>query len=132
MIGPLAFRILGIPNAWAVVGIVAALLIGVYFLRFLKHLPRRFAVLFTIAGACYVGGGGGIELITGIVEGSGLRGRGMFASFMILEEVLEAGGVTLFLSSLSSYVRTMITGSASDEASVPDDSSLDPARPRVA
>lgn len=51
-------------TSWAVPGLILALLIGVFYLKFLSSLPAPVVVRFMMSGAIFVGGAIGIELAT--------------------------------------------------------------------
>jgi hypothetical protein len=112
MLAPFGRKLTGMPHGWAVFGIAGAVIAGLYFFRFLLHLPRRVAVLFVIAGVCYVGGGGGVELLQGLYERFVQRRGAGVSAIMMVEEIMEAGGATLFLHTLCGYVASQLLPSS--------------------
>lgn len=89
--------------AWVVpYGIGLALLAALY-LRFLLGLPVRDMLRFLVAGALYVLGALGLELVGGLY--ADLRGTHdlAYACIVTLEELLEMLGVTLFVHALLRY-----------------------------
>lgn len=90
--------------AWVIPASVLLLVFGAVYLRFFLHLPRRFQIGFLAAGAVYVGGALGMELITGAFGRVVFAGRAHFL-FDIMEELLEMGGVVLFIAVLLDYCR---------------------------
>jgi hypothetical protein len=92
--------------AWVLVGIPAVLLVGGYYLRFLRGIERRYAVLFVISGAIYVTGAVGFEMWGGwISDHLGDRSALYFVEAH-LEETFEMVGVALFIYSLLSLMKT--------------------------
>lgn len=90
--------------AWVIPASVLLVVFAVVYLRFFLHLPRRFKIGFLAAGAVYVSGALGMELITGAVGRVLLEGRVHFL-FDIVEELLEMSGVLLFITVLLDYCR---------------------------
>jgi hypothetical protein len=83
--------------SWVVPAAALVLLIGVSYLRFLQHLPRRTALRFFIAGTIYVGGAVVMELPLGYwteKHGSHNLGYGLIDA---VEETLEMVGINLFI-----------------------------------
>jgi hypothetical protein len=90
---------------WAIPGGAAALVIGLAFIPFLLHLPRRTAVLFALAGATYLGGAAGLEVVGNSLVAQGLRDTLRYSLWCLLEESLEMFGVILFVDTLLRYMR---------------------------
>ena len=90
---------------WAIPGGAAALVIGLAFIPFLLHLPRRTAVLFALAGAIYLAGAAGLEVVGNSLVAQGLRDTLRYNLWSLLEESLEMFGVILFLDTLLRYMR---------------------------
>jgi hypothetical protein len=98
--------------AWVIPGSVAVAIFALAYLNFLRHLPRRTALLFLAAGATFVGGAMGIELIGGaLADAEGLHSL-RYTIAMTSEEVCEMLGVTLFVYALLDYLRTQAGGCA--------------------
>lgn len=78
------------------------------YLRFLAALPARTRNLFLLAGAIYVAGALGVEMIGG--RHAFVFGRYNFAYTMIatLEEFLEMLGILLFVQALLSYMQVHV------------------------
>ena len=92
--------------AWVVPGIVLVALLTVYFWRFLGRLPARTALAFAAAGAIYLGGAIGMELIGGRYdELYGVTNLG-YVLIVTIEESLEMAGVIVFIWALLDYLRT--------------------------
>jgi hypothetical protein len=88
---------------WAIPGLAGVIVLGLYFLKFLFRLPARTRILFVLAGAIFVGGAVGVEMLSGDyyeVHGYGL-GYSMIAT---IEESLEMAGVILFIYAILDYL----------------------------
>jgi hypothetical protein len=92
--------------AWVIPGTVATFVLGVIYLRFLWRLPARTRWLFVLAGAIFVSGALGFEMLGGrYAEIHGPRTIG-FVALMTIEETLEMIGMSLFLYALLRHVET--------------------------
>lgn len=92
--------------SWAVPGMIVALLIGVFYLRFLSSLPAPIAVRFMMSGAIFVGGAIGVELATEpYLYDDALDTLG-YNLWTPVEEGMEMGGVILFLASLFDFLKS--------------------------
>lgn len=92
--------------SWVIPGIVLVSVLGLYFLRFLLHLPRRTRLQFLLAGTLYVSGALGLELIAGRhVEIHGMDNL-TNSLLMAAEESLEMAGVIVFIKGLLEYLAT--------------------------
>ena len=90
---------------WAIPGGIAALVIGLAFVPFLLHLPRRTASLFAVAGAIYLAGGAGVEIVGNALVSQHKRATLEYHLTSLVEEGLEMFGVILFLYALLLYMR---------------------------
>jgi hypothetical protein len=90
--------------SWVIPAVIVVALVGVSYVRFLKHLPGSTRARFLLAGAIYVGGAVGMELPLGYW--TDLHGTNNFGYAAIdwVEESMEILGVTLFLLSLVDYL----------------------------
>lgn len=82
--------------SWVVPAAVVVLVVGISYVRFLRHLPRRTAIRFLIAGTMYVGGAVLMELPLGYwteKHGSHNLGYGLIDA---VEESLEMLSINLF------------------------------------
>lgn len=92
--------------SWAVPGLIVALLIGVFYLKFLSSLPAPVAVRFMMSGAIFLGGAVGVELATEpYLYDDALDTLG-YNLWTPVEEGMEMGGVILFLASLLDYLKS--------------------------
>ena len=90
---------------WAIPGGAAALVIGLAFIPFLLHLPRRTGVLFALAAAMYLAGAAGLEVVGNSLVAQGLQDTLRYKLWTLLEESLEMFGIILFLDSLLRFMR---------------------------
>lgn len=90
--------------AWVIPGSVLVLVLGLYFLKFLLHLPAKTRFTFLVAAILYLGGAIGFELIGG--RYAELHGTHNLAYNMIstVEESLEMAGVIIFIWALLQYI----------------------------
>jgi hypothetical protein len=113
---------------WVVPALIFVAMVGLCYVPFLISLPRRTAILFLSAGATYVMGAVGMDMVGGvIVEQHGMESIGhTFAQAM--EELLEMLGIVIFLYALLEYIRQQV-GSlrislATEQTSVSTDSGI--------
>ena len=91
--------------SWVIPAGILVLILGISYLRFLKHLPNKTRVQFILAGAIYVTGALVMELPLGYwTDQHGSRNFG-YAAIDLVEESMEILGVTLFLLSLLEYLQ---------------------------
>lgn len=93
---------------WVIPALLFVAFVGLSYVPFLWQLDRRTALLFVIAGATYVMGAVGMDMIGGvIVEQHGMESvEHSFAQ--AVEELLEMLGVLIFLYALLDYIRCRI------------------------
>jgi hypothetical protein len=84
-------------------GVLALFVLGV-FLRFLAALPREIALRFVVAGAIFVGGAIGLEMLGGYWEELHGRQNVTWALLSLIEEACEMAGVVLFIHALLLYI----------------------------
>lgn len=88
--------------AWIVPAIPMVGLFALAYARFLLSLPRSTSLAFVLAGALFVGGAIGMEMVSGYLVTTH-QGALRYAVAMILEETLEITGLCLFLAALIRY-----------------------------
>ena len=94
--------------AWVIPASVCVLAFAMAYVRFLLHLPRRTARWFVLAGALYVGGALGVELIGGAcADWYGFTSM-RYLLAMTAEEVLEMLGIVVFIYALLDYIRAHV------------------------
>ena len=97
-----------IPWVWPAIVLVAIFVIA--FIPFLRGLPRRFVVLFVLAGAVYVSGALGLEIVGALFQ-QALGGQTFAASLMLaIEETTEMIGEVVFIYAFLSYMATYLPG----------------------
>lgn len=86
--------------AWVIPGIAIVLLVGLYFLRFLLHLPASSRYRFVGAAAVYLGGAVGCELIGGRYAEVYGYDNWTYTLIATAEETLEMAGMIAFVWAL--------------------------------
>lgn len=107
VLGP-RFRLGGVlHHAWVAPAMLAVGVLVAVYLPLLRRLPRPTARMFVIAGAVFIGGAVGWEVIGGLVELSGPASTpGRMGTLMVcaaMEETMEMAGVVLFIDALLGY-----------------------------
>lgn len=87
-------------SGWILPYLAALALLGVGYLKFLLRLPARHRNWFVGAGALFVLGTVGCELLGPAMQ---RRGRGFYAACYTLEELFEMIGAAVFLLGLLDY-----------------------------
>lgn len=95
-----------IQSSWVIPGGIVAFLVGLSFIPFLWNLPSRTRNYFIVAGALYVGGAIGVEIIGAPMDADTM----LYNLTTVAEEGLEMFGVILFLIALLSYMRPAAGG----------------------
>jgi signal transduction histidine kinase len=89
--------------SWVLVGLGAVVLVGMTYFRFLLKLSKRSRTLFVLSAAIFVGGGIGVEMLNGAIsERHGSWNLG-YALMTGVEELMEMGGISIFLYALADY-----------------------------
>lgn len=91
-------------RAWVVPAILVAGALALVFARFLLHLPRRTRRQFVVAGAIYVSGCIGMEMVGAKLYSASGRFSFPYQLTAVCEEGLEMLGTILFLSALLAYM----------------------------
>jgi hypothetical protein len=86
--------------AWLIVGVPLVILFGVFYLRFLLHLPARTRTLFILAGSLYVGGAVIIEAISANHLSEVVEYTFSYLAIATLEEFCEMLGIVVFIYAL--------------------------------
>lgn len=90
--------------AWVVPGIIIVLLCAAWFFRFWLGLPLKTRFQFFVAGALFLGGSIGMEMING--DYAEVYGKNMpiYIVLSTIEEMLEMAGVIVFIKALLDYI----------------------------
>lgn len=91
--------------SWVVVAVLVLLVLGAIFTPFMVRLPRATAMRFIIAGAMFVAGAFGLELVGGHYASIGGFDYLLYKVAAVCEESLEIAGMTLFVTSLLRHLR---------------------------
>jgi hypothetical protein len=93
-------------HTWMVAGAAVVLLVVLFYLKFLFHLPVRYQRSFFLAGIIYIGGAIGVEMLGGRyfeIHGNDF----IHTIYTALEEGMEMSGIVLFIGALLPYFATM-------------------------
>ena len=94
---------------WVIPGSLFVIAVGLAYSRFLQHLPRPTRRQFLLAGALYVGGALGMEMVSGFyIDSYGLDNRAVLAVLNGIEEAAEMFGLVAFLYALLVYQQSLI------------------------
>lgn len=91
--------------SWIVPGIAIVLLIGVLYARLVLNLPLRTRCLVLIAGALYVGGAIGVEMVGGWYATTWVTQSFVYGTIVMVEEGLEMTGVVVVIYAFLDYIR---------------------------
>ncbi|GGM07770.1 hypothetical protein [Deinococcus aerophilus] len=95
---------------WVVPYGLAVLLLLLASVRFLLHLPAATRRLFVLAGAMYVGGALGLELIEAASDARGIHSGFIPLLGVAIEETMEMLGLVVFISALFGHIRRQLPG----------------------
>lgn len=90
--------------AWVIPGGIFVLMIAAFMLRFLISLPTRTRNLFVIAGAVFVGGAIGVEMISAFHAFSHGEKNLLYSLIITFEEAMEMLGVVIFIHANLEYL----------------------------
>lgn len=91
--------------AWVIPYSIVVVLLGIRFLKFLTQLPAQTQRAFILAGALFVGGALGMEMIDGLYASVYGKANFTYAALTNLEEFLEMLGIVVFIHSLLVYLK---------------------------
>jgi hypothetical protein len=96
--------------SWVIVALPVVAVIGAMYVPFLLRLPRQTCRSFILAGALYVGGALGVEMLIGPVWES--VGKQHIATLLMshVEEAMEMIGIVVFISALLGYIASQWAG----------------------
>ena len=90
--------------SWVIFGAAFVMVVGLAYLRFLLALPRRTALLVTLAAVLHVGGAIGMELWGGAFASTHGKENAGFLLIATIEETLEMSGQIVFGYALLRYL----------------------------
>ena len=93
---------------WVVPGLIFVAIFVAVFWRFIQSLPRKTKNLFLIAGAIYVGGAIGIEMIGGYHSEAYGEDNLLYSVITTIEESMEMFGIVVFIYALLSYITSQL------------------------
>jgi hypothetical protein len=91
-------------DAWVIPYGIAMVIAGIIFIPFLIRLPRKTMILLVIAGAIYVSGAVGVEMIQGDYEEIHGTQNIIYSVSVVIEESMEMFGIALFIFALLKYI----------------------------
>jgi hypothetical protein len=89
---------------WILVYAPLTLVFVLAYFKFWLDLPSKIRILFFVAGALFVGGAVGAEMVNGLLHDSYGQGGVLYAAMTHLEEFLEMLGIVIFVYALLSYI----------------------------
>ena len=92
--------------AWVIPYAIALLVLLFVYMKFFISLPAKTRFLFIIAGVVYLTGVLIVELIGGRIDEQIGRHNTTYAVYSTIEEVLEMGGIVVFIYALMTYIST--------------------------
>lgn len=86
---------------WVLPYLIFAATVAIIYIPFLLKIPRNIAVRMVIAGACYVGGAAGVEIIQALEDRASQSTETIpYMLYYTVEESMELMGIFLFLHAL--------------------------------
>jgi hypothetical protein len=90
--------------SWVLAGLAIVPILGLFFLKFLWHLPAVTRFRFVLAGTVYIAGAIGFELLGGRYAEIYSERNLTYNIFPAFEESLEMAGIILFIWALLTYI----------------------------
>jgi hypothetical protein len=105
------YRVAGVPSElqnffWVVPLIPILIFLSLVYLRFWLNLPNFEKVFFILSGIIYIAGAAGVEVIGGMFVQTFGKDSLTYAMAVVSEEMMEIGGMILFLFTLFHYVQS--------------------------
>ena len=94
--------------AWVIPYSGLVLLLGIKYLKFLTQLPAQTRRAFVLAGAIYIGGALGMEMVDGLYASLYGEQNFTYAFLTTIEETLEMLGIVVFLHALLTYLKRYV------------------------
>ena len=89
---------------WVIIGVPVTLIIALAYFKFIVHLPAKTRNLFILAGALFVGGALGLEILAGRQESMTTDTNLIYKLITTIEELWEKLGVMVFIYALLGYM----------------------------
>lgn len=93
---------------WIVVGLIFVCFVGILSIPFLRKLPKKASTHFVLAGAIYVLGAIGMEMVGGYLESLQLQYTVLYVTIITIEETLEMSGIIFFNYALVRYLQFIV------------------------
>ena len=95
--------------AWVIPASILIVIFLIAFREFIIKLPKKTKKMFILAGAVYLSGALGMELLGGyLVDTSGFY-TVKYAAVSTIEELLEMFGIVIFINALLSYIQSYLS-----------------------
>jgi hypothetical protein len=95
-------------NLWVIPAFLVAAVVGMAYIRFLRHLPSRTRKLFVASGIAFVFATIGMEMVGASYSAAGGRFTAGFMVLVTIEEVTEMASIALFLCAVLDYAASAI------------------------
>jgi hypothetical protein len=92
--------------SWVIPAILLIAALLVYFIPFLRALPRETARRFVVSGSVFLSGAVGVEMAGGSVHENSGQDNTIYALLVALEEGMEMSGVVLFIRAILLHLRS--------------------------
>ncbi|MCP5099546.1 MAG: hypothetical protein GY943_28665 [Chloroflexi bacterium] len=96
--------------SWVIFGLIFVTVFVFAYLRFFWHLPRSTQIGFFIAGAMFVGGALGLEMLNARIEFQVGAESLLYQAMTGLEELLEMSGLIVLVNSVWRYLEQQVAG----------------------
>lgn len=95
---------------WLAFGFITIVLMAVFYWSFIRDLPAMSRNLFILAGAVFVFGAWGIELLESFYDQFYGQATLIYELLIYIEEFLEMAGVAIFIFALLTHLRFLLAG----------------------
>ncbi len=89
---------------WVVPAAFLLVILGLSYIKFLRHLPAKTRTLFFLAAGFYIGGAIGLEMIGGKIAVEQGMDNLLYQAEATFEELFEMLGIVTFIHALTSYI----------------------------
>lgn len=95
---------------WVVPGAAFVVVVGLFFLRFLFELEPKTRNRFILAGAIFVGGALGIEVVEGYIASGRGEDNWTYVIAFTMQELLEMVGIVVFIHAILDHLSRLTSG----------------------